>query len=166
MSFRLRLFVATLVAVQIFTALLIYGVARRAFIAEGERQLGAGATAVVRQLDDISTRVADNVQVLALDYALRAAIAQHDQSTVLSALRNHGRRIGAERMLLIGLDGAIRSDTSSTVAEGQKFPFPDLADAALDRPSAAVVAMDGKAYWMIVVPVYAPTSVRFCTTLL
>jgi len=122
MSFRLRLsllFVATLVAVQIFTALLIYGVARRAFIAEGERQLSAGATAVVRQLDDISTRVADNVQVLALDYALRAAIAQHDQSTVLSALRNHGRRIGA----------------------------------------AAVVAMDGKAYWMIVVPVYAPEPI-------
>jgi diguanylate cyclase (GGDEF)-like protein len=162
MSFRLRLsllFVATLVAVQIFTALLIYGVARRAFIAEGERQLSAGATAVVRQLDDISTRVADNVQVLALDYALRAAIAQHDQSTVLSALRNHGRRIGAERMLLIGLDGAIRSDTSNTVAEGQTFPFPDLADAALDRPAAAVVAMDGKAYWMIVVPVYAPEPI-------
>ena len=46
MSFRLRLsllFVATLVAVQIFTALLVYAVARRALIAEGERQLTAGA---------------------------------------------------------------------------------------------------------------------------
>jgi len=162
MSFRLRLsllFVATLVGVQIFTALLIYGVARRAFIAEGERQLSAGATAVARQLDDISVRVADNVQVLALDYALRAAIAQHDQSTVLSALRNHGRRIGADRMLLIGLDGDIRSDTSSLAAEGQKFPFPDLVDAALDRAAAAVVAMDGRAYWMIVVPVYAPEPI-------
>jgi hypothetical protein len=36
---------------------------------------------VSRQLDDLSGRVADNVQVLALDYALRAAIAQRDQST-------------------------------------------------------------------------------------
>ena len=98
MSFRLRLallFVATLVAVQIFTAVLVYDIARRALIAEGERQLSAGAAAVSRQLDDISGRVADNVQVLALDYALRAAIAQRDQSTVLSALRNHGRRSGA-----------------------------------------------------------------------
>jgi diguanylate cyclase (GGDEF)-like protein len=162
MSFRLRLsvlFVATLVAVQIFTALLVYTVARRALIAEGERQLTAGAAAVARQLDDISSRVADNVQVLALDYALRAAIAQHDQSTVLSALRNHGRRIGADRMLLIGLDGAIRSDTANAPADGQPFPFPDLADAALDRPAAAVVAMDGKAYWMIVAPVYAPEPI-------
>jgi len=161
MSFRLRLallFVATLVAVQIFTALLAYGIARRALIAEGERQLSVGAATVARQLDDISSRVADNVQVLSLDFALRAAIAENDQSTVLSALRNHGRRIGAERMLLIGLDGAIRSDTTSS-ASGATFPFPDLADAALDHPAAAVVAMGGKAYWMIVVPVYAPKPI-------
>ena len=162
MSFRLRLallFVTTLVAVQVFTAGLVYEVARRGVIAEGERQLAAGADAVARQLDDISSRVADNVHVLALDYALRAAIAQRDQGTVLSALRNHGRRIGATRMLLIGLDGAIRSDTVDAGAVGRPFPFADLADAALDHPAAAVVALGGKAYWMIVVPVYAPAPI-------
>jgi hypothetical protein len=37
---------------------------------------------VSRQLDDLSGRVADNVQVLALDYALRAAIAQRDRDRV------------------------------------------------------------------------------------
>lgn len=161
MGFRLRLallFVATLVAVQAFTAVLVYRVARDALIAEGERQLAVGATAVARQLDDISTRVADNVQVLSLDFALRTAIAQNDQDTVLSALRNHGRRIGAERMLLVGLDGMIRSDTASH-ADAEPFPFPDLAEAALDHAAAAVVAIDGKAYWMIVVPVYAPKPI-------
>ncbi|MGN6519956.1 MAG: putative bifunctional diguanylate cyclase/phosphodiesterase [Dokdonella sp.] len=160
MNFRLRLallFVTTLVAVQVFTALLAYGVARRALIADGERQLAVGAAAVARQLDDISARVADNVQVLSLDFALRAAIAQDDQSTVLSALRNHGRRIGAERMLLVGLDGTVRSDTAQPA--GGAFPFADLADDALDHPAAAVVALDGKAYWMIVVPVYAPKPI-------
>jgi diguanylate cyclase (GGDEF)-like protein len=162
MSFRLRLallFVTTLVAVQVFTAVLVYEVARRGVIAEGESQLAAGADAVARQLDDISSRVAENVQVLALDYALRAAIAQRDEGTVLSALRNHGRRIGAARMLLIGLDGAVRSDTVEASAVGHPFPFADLVDAALDRPSAAVVALGGKAYWMIVVPVYAPSPI-------
>jgi diguanylate cyclase (GGDEF)-like protein len=162
MSFRLRLallFVTTLVAVQVFTAVLVYEVARRGVIKEGERQLAAGADAVARQLDDISSRVADNVHVLALDYALRAAIAQRDEGTVLSALRNHGRRIGAARMLLIGLDGAVRSDTIEAGAVGHPFPFPDLVDAALDHPAAAVVALGGKAYWMIVVPVYAPSPI-------
>ena len=62
-------------------------------------------------------------------------------------------------MLLIGLDGTIRSDTANPPGDGQQFPFPDLADAALERPAAAVVAMDGKAYWMIVAPVYAPEPI-------
>ena len=67
MNFRLRLallFVTTLVAVQVFTAVLVYEVARRAVIAEGERQLAAGAEAVARQLDDISSRVAATIQAV------------------------------------------------------------------------------------------------------
>ena len=140
MSFRLRLsllFVATLVAVQIFTALLVYAVARRALIAEGERQLTAGAAAVARQLDDISNRVADNVQVLSLDYALRSAIAQRDQSTVLSALRNHGRRIGADRMLLIGLDVPTRRiRTPRMPASFRSRTSPRLRSNGPPRPSS------------------------------
>jgi EAL domain-containing protein (putative c-di-GMP-specific phosphodiesterase class I)/GGDEF domain-containing protein len=162
MSYRLRLallFVATLVAVQAFTAVIVYATARRALIAEGERQLASGAAAVAHQFDDIADRVADNVQVLALDYALRSAIAQREQGTVLSALRNHGRRIGATRMLLIGLDGMVQVDTGEPTLADRRFPFADLSDAALEHASAGVVAMDGKAYWMIVVPVYAPQPI-------
>ncbi|MEP7041985.1 MAG: EAL domain-containing protein [Dokdonella sp.] len=162
MSFRLRLallFVTTLVAVQVFTAVLVYEVARRGVIAEGEHQLVAQADAVSRQLDDISDRVADNVHLLSLDYALRTAIAQRDEGTVYSALRNHGRRIGATRMLLIGLDGTVRSDTSELNVAAKPFPFPDLIDVAFAHPAAAVVALEGKAYWMIVVPIYAPAPV-------
>jgi diguanylate cyclase (GGDEF)-like protein len=90
---------------------------------------------------------------------LRSAIAQHDRDTVISALRNHGRRVGATRMLLVGLDGAIQADTLDTSPLLSKFPFADLADAALERPAAAVVAWDGRAYWMVVVPVSAPALI-------
>ena len=106
MGFRFRLasfFVAALITVQAMTAVLVYEVTQRELIAEGQRQLGVAATAFAHQLDDISERVATNVQVLALDFALRSAIAQRDQATVLSALRNHGHRVGATRMLLIGV---------------------------------------------------------------
>ena len=159
MSFRVRLalfIVAILVVIQAFTAVLVYEVTRQALIVEGQRQLGAAADAFVRQLDDISVRVADNVQLLSLDYALRAAIAQRDRDTVLSALRNHGRRVGAARMLLLNLDGHTDADTAETPQVGQPFPFSDLAGNALQRPAAAVVAWDDHAYWMVVVPVFAP----------
>lgn len=162
MGFRLRLalfFVATLVTVQLLTAGLVYEVTRRALVAEGERQLTANAQAFVAQMDDISARIAGNVEVLSLDYALRSAIAERDRGTVLSVLRNHGRRVGASRMLLIGLDGMVEADTGDTATASTRFPFPDLIDSAYDRHTAAVVALDGKASWMVVVPIYAPQPV-------
>jgi diguanylate cyclase (GGDEF)-like protein len=169
MGFRFRLgsfFVAALVTVQVSTAILVYEVTRHELIAEGKRQLGVAATAFARQLDDISRHVADNVQVLALDFALRSAIAQHDRATVLSALRNHGRRVGVTRMLLVGVDGRIQADTlasssapASSSGAAAMFPYRDLLDRAIDQPSAALVAVDGHAYWMVVVPVFAPNLV-------
>jgi len=161
MTFRLRLasfLVASLAVLQIVTALLVYEVTRRQIIGEGEHQLALASTSFSRQLDDVSVRVADNVSVLTLDYALRSAIAQRDRDTVLSALRNHGRRVGATRMLLVGLDGAIQADTQAD-PKLQKFPFTDLLDTALEHPEAAVVAWDDRAYWIVVVPVSAPTLI-------
>ncbi|MES1153335.1 MAG: hypothetical protein ABUL45_00220, partial [Rhodanobacter sp.] len=96
MGFRVRLvafLVAILVIVQGLTWLLVFEVTRHESIKVGERQLASAAAVFVNQLDDISLRIANSVQVLALDYALRESIAEHDRATVLSALRNHGRRV-------------------------------------------------------------------------
>ncbi|MBP1475904.1 EAL domain-containing protein [Frateuria sp. MAH-13] len=161
-GFRLRLalfFVATLVTVQLLTAALVYGVTRRAMVNEGERQLAVNAQAFVTQMDDLSARVAGNVEVMALDYALRSAIAERDHGTVFSVLRNHGRRVGASRMQLVGLDGVVEVDTADTHANGKRFAFPDLVEHAFDRRVAAVVALQAKAYWVVVVPIYAPQPV-------
>ncbi len=162
MGFRFRLasfFVAALVAVQGLTAVLVYEVTRHELIGEGQRQLGVAATAFSRQLDDISERVAASVQVMALDYALRSAIAQHDQATMLSALRNHGHRVGATQMLLLDVDGRVEVDTLGAYAAQSKFPYTDLVTGGFERPFAAVVAWHGHAYWMVVVPVFAPNLV-------
>ena len=164
MGFRFRLasfFVAALVAVQALTAVLVYEVTRHELIGEGQRQLAMAAGAFARQLDDISERVASSVQVLSLDYALRAAIAQRDEATLLSALRNHGRRVGARQMLVLDVDGRVEADSSGAYADGATFPYTDLVTQALDKPSAAVVAWRGDAYWMVVVPVFAPDLVGY-----
>ncbi len=162
MGFRFRLasfFVAALVAVQGLTAVLVYEVTRHELIGEGQRQLGVASTAFARQLDDISERVAASVQVMALDYALRSAIAQHDEATMLSALRNHGHRVGATQMLLLDTDGRIEVDTLGAYPAQSKFPYSDLVGRGYERPAAAVVAWRGHAYWMVVVPVFAPNLV-------
>ena len=96
MSFRHRLalfLVVTLVAIQLLTALFAYTYLRHDLVERGKRELVAEMGVFTRQLDFLSERVADGVQVLSLDYALRSAIAGHDYGTEISALRNHGRRI-------------------------------------------------------------------------
>ena len=160
MSFRLRLvcfLVLSLVAVQGLTAVLFYGVTRRALIDEGERRLANAGEVLVRQLDNIADQVANSVWVLALDYALRGAIAQRDQGTVMSALRNHGRRVGASRTLLLDLAGKILADTGEQAVG--RFPFPELVEAGLAGKATAVVSFDGKVDLLVVVPVLAPIPI-------
>jgi signal transduction histidine kinase len=164
MSFRHRLalfLVVTLVAVQVLTAFFAYAYLRHDLVERGKRELAAAMGVFTRQLDFLSDRVADGVQVLSLDYALRSAIAQHDYDTEISALRNHGHRIGATRMLIVGLDGRMEADTAGT-RSGSAFPYPTLLQqAAASDKGTALATMGGQIYWIVVVPVRAPVPIAF-----
>lgn len=170
MNFRRRLIIflfATLAVSQALTASFAYLFTRATLIDQGKAQLIAAKDLFVGQLDEIGAQIAAGVEILALDYALRQAIAQRDHGTVMSALHNHGRRIGATRMLLVGLDGMIDVDTGAAdgevgVAGSRRFEFPELIDqAAADSRSSAIVAIGGQAYWLVLVPVRAPVPIAF-----
>jgi len=164
-GFRNRLAVfmmATLVVVQGATALTVYRVTRQALVTQSEHRLTASAELFSQQLDALSQRVADSVQVLSLDYPLRQAVASQNDQTVLSALRNHGRRVGATRMQWIALDGTIRGDTAVPDSVGKAFDFPDmLDDAASDGKARGISILGGKAYWIVLVPVIAPIPIAY-----
>src|SRR6185503_5107173 len=131
LGFRQRLallFIVTLIAVQGLTALFAYGVVRANLVEQGKDRLEATTTVFMRQLNILSERVSDDVQILSLDYALRKAVAENDRATALSALRNHGNRIGARRMLIVDLEGNVSVDTTSEQSTGTPFPFGDLLD--------------------------------------
>ncbi|HEY1710121.1 MAG TPA: ATP-binding protein [Rhizomicrobium sp.] len=164
MSFRRRLMlflVLVLVAVQGATAVMAYTYLRDSLIDKGKRDLQAASGLFTRQLDLVSERVADGVKVLSLDFALRQAIAQEDRGTELSALRNHGHRIGATRVMLVRLDGTLSVDTG-TPAHAGKFPFANLLGDALEGDQGAALAtLDGQVYWIVVVPVRAPLPIAF-----
>jgi diguanylate cyclase (GGDEF)-like protein len=164
-GFRNRLAVflmATLVVVQGATALVVYGVTRQALITQSKHDLMASAELFGQQIDALSQRVADSVQVLSRDYPLRQAVASQNEQTVLSALRNHGRRVGATRMLWIGLDGVIRGDTVNDQRVGQTVEFPEMLDeAAAEGKARAITILDGKAYMIVLVPVIAPIPIAY-----
>lgn len=165
MSFRKRLvlfLVGTLIGVQALTALFTYDIIRSNLVEQGKRQLAATASVFMRQLNVLSDRVSDDVEVLSLDYALRKAVAENDQGTMLSALRNHGNRVGATRMMLVGLDGNITTDTTREDAVGTAFPFTDLLEMAnANNQGTSLAVLDGSIYWIVVVPVRAPVPIAF-----
>jgi len=165
MSFRKRLalfLIVTLISVQALTALFAYGLIRSNLVEQAKTQLKATASVFTRQLNVISERVSDDVEVLSLDYALRKAVAENDQATALSALRNHGNRVGATRMILVGLDGKITADTTSENAAGTAFPFSDLIEtASIKDQGTSLAVLDGEIYWIVVVPVRAPVPIAF-----
>ncbi len=165
MTFRRRLalfLIVTLVGVQVLSAILGYVFLRHSLVEKGKRELTAESAVFTRQLNVLSERATEGVEVLSLDYALRQAIAQHDYDTELSALRNHGHRIGATRMLLIGLDGKIAADTGAPFKQGGAFVYSNLlSDAATVSKGTALATLDGRVYWIVTVPVLAPVPIAF-----
>jgi signal transduction histidine kinase len=165
MSFRYRLalfLVAILVSVQALTAAFAYVYLRQSLVERAKHQLEADMGVFARQLDFLSERVTEGVRVLSLDYALRSAIAQHDHDTELSALRNHGDRIGATRMMMVDLSGTVVADTVAPARTGRAFPFPALIrDAAARDKGTALATLNGRIYWVVVVPVRAPVPIAF-----
>jgi len=164
-SFRHRLalfLVVTLAAVQVLTALAAYSFLRHSLVDKEKTELAGATNVFLRQLSVLSDRVGDDVHVLSLDFALRQSIAQHDYGTELSALRNHGRRIGATRMMLVGLDGTISADTGAAGDAGRAFAYSDLLDdSASSGERTALATLGGRIYWIVVVPVRAPVPIAF-----
>ncbi|MGB8839931.1 MAG: cache domain-containing protein, partial [Aliidongia sp.] len=165
MSFRRRLVVflfATLALLQASTALFTYIFTRSTLVEQGKAQLILDKDLFVQQLDEIGVQIAAGVEVLTLDYALRQAIAEREHGTVLSALRNHGKRVGATRMQLVELDGTVEVDTGDAAADKSGFGFPELIETAAANGSASsIVMIDSVAFWMVVVPVRAPVPIAF-----
>ena len=163
MGFRYRLalfLVVTLVAVQSLTAAVAYFYLRHNLVARAKHDLTAEMRVFTYQLEFLSERVTDAVKVSSLDYALRAAIAQHDQNTELSALRNHAQRIGATRMMLVALDGSVEIDTGAPRNRGGAFPFPALLEtAAAEDEASGLATVDDGVYWVVAVPVRAPVAI-------
>jgi diguanylate cyclase (GGDEF)-like protein len=164
-SFRNRLavfMILTLVVVQGATAMIIYGVTRQALINQSENQLTNQLGLFFRQMGAVSQRVADIVQVLSLDFALRQAVAEQNEQTVRSALRNFGRRVGAARMEWIDMNGLIQVDSVDDSAKGRSFGEHDLLDqAVVDGHARGISIVDGRAYWIVLVPVLAPVPIGF-----
>lgn len=126
-------------------------------------ELGTGQRIFNRLLDHNSQGLAEAASIVAADFAFRKAIATHDRTTIVSVLENHGARINAKLMMLVGLDNTLIADMQRPDETGQAFPFPDLT-AAAEREGNSTTAIElvgDQAYQFVIVPVRAPLPIAW-----
>jgi len=157
----LALFVLLMVVVQLGGFVLINTVGESAARKTIGEELVRGARVFDRLKEQDTERLVQGARLLSSDYAFRQAIATGEGSTIASVLWSHGKRLDADMMMLVGLDGRVVADTSRD-AWGKPFPFPRLlADAANAQRASSIAVVRGRLHELVIVPVLAPAPVAW-----
>lgn len=130
-------------------------------------QLEVGVRVFERLMDMRSRQIRDAVQVLSSDFGFKDAVASGDIATIRSVLANHGGRIDATEVLLLGLDGTITATAGKQAAAGAD-PFPEgtpfryateLAEARRSGQSALIVSINHEPHLLVETQVLAPIAI-------
>jgi diguanylate cyclase (GGDEF)-like protein len=155
-------FLALLTLVQGLALVLLQQANERNARAHIRQELAVGERIFRRLSEQNAARLTQAVEILALDFAFRQAVATRDLPTVQSVLLNHGARIQADRMALVSLDRRLIADTSDPQSAGRAFALPQLIEAAeRDGRATGIVMHGGRAYQVAMVPVLAPTPIAW-----
>ncbi len=101
----------------------------------------------------------DKVRLLSWDFPFKRAFATHERETILDTLENLRDRLGANVMMIAGIEGALIADTLHPEARDNPAVLDIMVNAAMqtDHGEASAIQMiDGVAYQMVVVPLYTP----------
>ncbi|MEN1831640.1 EAL domain-containing protein [Pseudomonas lijiangensis] len=127
---------------------------------QAQAQLEVGSRVFERLIELRGKRLRDTVQLLSADFGFRDAVASEDSSTIRSVLLNHGARINASDMFLLGMDGTVISSTESNVPEGSKFVYDQaLRNAKRNKQSVLIVPGGGIPHLLVESTVLAPLPI-------
>lgn len=124
-------------------------------------ELETGERVFARLLEQRRDQLTLAARVLAADYGFRSALLSRDRDTIESALQNHGSRIDASLMQLVGLDEQLiaRYPEDSAVVAAR---LPQLIEAARrDGAASGFETVAGRLQQLVVVPVMAPVPVAW-----
>ena len=127
---------------------------------QAQTQLEVGSRVFEDLMDMRGKRLRDGLQLLSADFGFRDAVTSSDASTIRSVLLNHGGRMGASDMFLLGMDGTVIASTVPDVVEKIKFPFDRaLRDAKRKGQSMVIVPGGGVPHLLVESIVLAPLPV-------
>ncbi|MFT7313885.1 MAG: HAMP domain-containing protein, partial [Paraglaciecola sp.] len=102
----------------------------------------------------------NSASVLTADFGFKQAVATGDKATIDSALYNHGKRIEADLMALISLDGTTISSVPAALKVGEPFPFPDIGEKVVTTGGiSSLLLINKRLYQIILLTIDAPTPI-------
>jgi len=154
--------VLLMLAAQAAAYIVISSVIERNAVSNAQDQLAVAERVFRQVLRSNGEKLTQAATVVAADFGFREAVATHHESTVVSALKNHGDRIDADLVILADLDGKLIADSRGYKRGGESFPFHALMHTATHGSErSAIGVIDGRLYQLVAVPVKAPLPVAW-----
>lgn len=116
-----------------------------------ERELAVSERVLGELLSIRGEQLLQAAQVLAGDFGFREAVASGDEATLISAMVNHGERIGTQLMALYRPDGTELAATH------------DLAQVRSGADLSGIRQVDDELFQLVTVPVRAPDIIAYAT---
>lgn len=127
---------------------------------QAQAQLEVGTRVFEGLLEMRGKRLRDAVQLLSTDFGFRDAVASTDSATIRSVLLNHGARINANDMFLLGMDGTVMASTVAPIPEGSPFPYIQaLRELKGKNQSMLIVPLQGQPHLLVESTVLAPLPI-------
>ena len=127
---------------------------------QANEQLEVGSRVFQQLLEVRGTQLQGAVQVLAGDFGFKDAVASGDEATLRSALANHGARIQAGVVMLLGLDGRLQVATGAAIDEAAAARLAlQLQVPSRDGMQVGLVPIQEQIYLLVESPVSAPLPI-------
>jgi diguanylate cyclase (GGDEF)-like protein len=124
--------------------------------------LDLGERVLDRLLLQNATHLYESTRLLSADYGFREAIASDDRETLVSALDNHGERLGAAFAVFTNAQGALQASTLEGGPSLQPLVSRAIGSATPDGDVAVrgiVGQLQQRPYQLVAVPVKAPLTI-------
>lgn len=123
-------------------------------------ELGVGGRVFEQLLDVRGRQLHDAVRVLAADFGFKDAVASGDRDTIRSALANHGARINAGVVMLLGLDGRLQVSTTEQIGDDSVSRLGEqMRDPSRSGAQVFLLPIDGEVFLLVEALVNAPLPI-------
>ncbi|MDI1309948.1 MAG: EAL domain-containing protein [Methylotenera sp.] len=160
------IFLVLILSIQIIGSIAIRFSIEKNARASVSEQLALGEKIFLSLLNQNSESLTQGARILAIDYGFRQAIASNDEETILSALNNQQKRLGANISVFYTSSNFYPTADDHQIVEGEKIyevvksavtVLVETAQESGDFKSFAI--FNNEPYQLVAVPVKAPLTI-------